>query len=179
MTSEWGVAASPADTLECTSCSRWPFAADVDGALRRLEPLGVEQLDGVGCCCDEAFRVLVRLEVGEHVVRERAGIAAFRPPDADAQAEEVRGAEVGATERRPLCPAVPPPRRAWSRASGRSLSSWTTSTASGSSLKNRIAAFTERPESFMYVSGFRSATLCPSMRISASFPLNFPFHAPS
>ena len=43
---------------------------------------------------DEALGVLVRLEVGEHVVGERPPVAAARPADADAQAQEVLRAEV-------------------------------------------------------------------------------------
>src|SRR5205085_8878248 len=55
----------------------------------------------------------------------------------------------------------------------RSLSSWTTRTASGATLKNEDAAPTERPDSFMYVSGLRSASLWPSTRISAIRAENF------
>ena len=66
----------------------------VDGALRRLEPLGVEHLDGVGGLPNEPFRVLVGAEVGEHPVGERARIAAPGAPHADAQAEELRRAEM-------------------------------------------------------------------------------------
>ena len=81
-----------------------------------------------------------------------------------------------AIERSPLWPARPPPLRACSRPRSRSPSSCTTSTASGSTLKNFAAAATERPDSFMYVSGFSSATRWPSSRSSASLPLNFARH---
>src|SRR5689334_12654003 len=47
-------------------------------ALCRLQPLGVEQLDGIGRGRDEAVRVLVRLEVGEDVVGRRATVATLR-----------------------------------------------------------------------------------------------------
>jgi hypothetical protein len=66
----------------------------VDGALRGFEPLGVERLDRIGGGGDEPFRVVVRLEVCEYVVREPPLVAATRPTDADAQAQEVGGAEV-------------------------------------------------------------------------------------
>ena len=84
-----------------------------------------------------------------------------------------------AIERSPLCPAKPPPIRACRRPGSRSTSSCTTRIASGSSLKNFRAAATERPESFMYVSGFSSATLCPSIRSSARRPENFSRHEAS
>ena len=69
-----------------------------------LEPLGVERLDGVGGPATSASAVLVRLEVGEHVVGELAPVAALGPPHADAQPQELGRAEVLATERRPLWP---------------------------------------------------------------------------
>ena len=78
-----------------------------------------------------------------------------------------------AMERRPLWPASPPPRRACRRPSSRSTSSWTTSTDSGGTLKNRAAAAIDRPDSFMYVSGFSRARRAESSRISASWPENF------
>jgi hypothetical protein len=46
-------------------------------------------------------------------------------------------------------------------------------------LKKRTAAPTDWPDSFMYVSGFSSASLWPSRRISASWPENFERHEPS
>ena len=159
-----------------SSGRRW----SIDAPLRGLEPVRVERLDGVGGAVDDRVRVLVRLEVGEHPVGELAGIAALRP----APRRPAAGGSRGRRARRrpsaaPLCPARPPPRRSCSRPVSRSLSSWTTSTSSGSSLKKRAAACTARPESFMKVSGLSSATLCPSMRISASRPLNFERHWPS
>ncbi len=66
-----------------------------------------------------------------------------------------------AIERSPLWPASPPPSRACSRPGSRSLSSWTTRIASGSSLKNAAAALTERPDSFMYVSGCKQRDAMP------------------
>ena len=69
-------------------------ARSVELPLRRVEPLGVERLDRVGGAGDDRRGVLVRLEVGEHVVGERAPVAAPGPADADAQPQEVRRAEV-------------------------------------------------------------------------------------
>src|SRR5262249_31076186 len=68
--------------------------SSVELALRRLEPLGVERLDRLGSAPDERLGVLMRLEVGQHVVREVAPVAAAGPADADAEAQEVRRAEV-------------------------------------------------------------------------------------
>src|SRR5581483_4706616 len=56
-------------------------------ALR--DRLGDEAFDGVGGALDERAGVVVRLEVREDVVRERARVAALGPTDADAQAREV------------------------------------------------------------------------------------------
>ncbi len=64
-------------------------SAAVDRRLGAVQALGVEGLDGVGGAGHERFGVVVRGEVGEHPVGERARVAALRPSDADAQAEEV------------------------------------------------------------------------------------------
>src|SRR5581483_4509313 len=72
---------------------RGAAAAAVHVALSRLEPLRVEQLDRLDGRADDAVAVLVRPEVGEHPVGERAAVAAPRPSDADPDAQEVRGAE--------------------------------------------------------------------------------------
>jgi hypothetical protein len=45
--------------------------------------------------------------------------------------------------------------------------------SSGRTLKKCAAAAIERPDSFMYVSGSRSAMRASPMRVSASRPLNF------
>ena len=63
--------------------------APVDLDLRLLDALGVERLDRVRGARDERFRVLVRLEVREHPVRERPRIAALGPADADAKPQEL------------------------------------------------------------------------------------------
>ena len=55
-----------------------------------------------------------------------------------------------ATERRPLWPASPPPSRTCSRPCSRSLSSWTTRIASGSSLKN-VHGRLDRPPGLVHV----------------------------
>ena len=74
-----------ADSLNQTRrARRMPRSGDripegsVEAALGRLEALGVERLDRVGGPRDEPIGVLVRLEVGEHVVGERATVAAAR-----------------------------------------------------------------------------------------------------
>ena len=81
-------------TRACAGGWRRTRAAAVDRALGRLEPLGVERLDGVGGPRDEPFGVLVRLEVGRARSRRAARGRRVRPPDADAQAQEVGRAEV-------------------------------------------------------------------------------------
>src|SRR5580765_301592 len=65
----------------------------VEAALRGLEPCGVERLDGLGGARDEPLGVVVRLEIGENVVGERAAVSPLGPADADPQPEEVLGAE--------------------------------------------------------------------------------------
>ena len=64
-----------------------------------------------------------------------------------------RDPNASARDSRPLWPASPPPPRTCSRPSSRSTSSCTTTSDSTGDLKNRIAAPTERPDSFIYVSG--------------------------
>src|ERR1051325_2221658 len=66
----------------------------VEPRLRALEPLGVERLDRLGGPGDDRLGVLVRLEVREDEVGQRARIAAAGPTDADAQAEKVLRPEV-------------------------------------------------------------------------------------
>src|SRR5262245_1380153 len=65
----------------------------VETALGDLEPLGVECLDRVGGPRHESFGILVRLEIGEDPVGERAAIAALGTSDAHTKPEEVLGAE--------------------------------------------------------------------------------------
>ena len=132
-TSEAAAARSPV-TLSADGVGRSAYPGPVEAALRRLEPLRVERLDRVGGARDDPLGVLVRLEVGEHPVGERAAVAAAGPADADAEPQELLRPEVPGDRARPLWPASPPPSRAWSRPGSRSLSSWTTRTASGSSL---------------------------------------------
>ncbi len=114
-------------------------------------------------------------------------LVAVLPEDADARDAAEAAAWFLGQERIALLPSrgvrwdsglEPPPFRAWSRPRSKSPSSWTTSTDSGSTLKKRAAALTGPPEAFMYVSGLSSATLWPSIRISASRPENLPFHEP-
>src|SRR6185312_16265266 len=54
----------------------------------------VERLDRVRRTGNEPLGILVRLEVGEHPVGERPPVAAARPSDADAEAQEVLRAEL-------------------------------------------------------------------------------------
>src|SRR4051794_31580034 len=69
-------------------------AAAVDRALRGLEALGVEQLDGVGGLANKAVGILVRLEIGEDPIGEGPRVAPLRPPNADAQPQELGRREV-------------------------------------------------------------------------------------
>ena len=158
---------------------------DVDDALRgpvvlrlrSLEPLGVERLDRVGGAADERLDVVGRSEVRKHVVRElarglrvpagrRRRVGAESPASSGAPPpNEVRCAQPA---RRRVVPGAGP--------RSRSISSCTTRIASGSTLKNRAAASTDWPDSFMNVSGFSRPTRWSSTRTSASRPLNFPFH---
>src|ERR1051325_10992519 len=71
-----------------------PSLAPVDRGLRALDPFAVELLDGVGGAGDERLGGVVRLEVREDVVGERARVAAVRPADTDAKPEEVLCAEL-------------------------------------------------------------------------------------
>src|SRR5581483_8405294 len=84
----------------------------VEPALGGLEPLRVERLDGVRGARDDRLGVLVRLEVREHPVGEVAPVAAPGPPDADAQAQEVRRAEMPRDRAQAVVPgeAAAPPR---------------------------------------------------------------------
>src|SRR5580765_56996 len=66
----------------------------VEPGLRALEAGGVERLDGVGRARHDRLPVVVRLEVGQDVVRERSPVAASRAADTDAEAEEVLRSEV-------------------------------------------------------------------------------------
>ena len=66
----------------------------VHRTLSRVEPLGIEQLDCVCSRSNEPFGVLVRLEIGEHVVGGLATIATFGPAHADAEPEKVGRAEM-------------------------------------------------------------------------------------
>ena len=52
-------------------------------------------------------------------------------------------------ERKPLCPALPPPRFTRIFPGMRSSSSWNAVICSGSSLKNAAAACTDSPDAFM------------------------------
>jgi hypothetical protein len=56
----------------------------IETVLCRLEALGVEGLDRVRRPGDERLGILVRLEVGEHPVCERAPVATLGTADADA-----------------------------------------------------------------------------------------------
>src|SRR5215471_10270744 len=68
--------------------------APVDLDLSAFDAVGEEQLDRVRRARDELVRLLVLLEVPEHPVRQRTGVTALGPSDADAQAEEVLRAEL-------------------------------------------------------------------------------------
>src|SRR6476659_3894843 len=83
-------------TASKTASPRWvKFAAAlVDETLRRLEPLGIEELDGVGGARDDLLRVVLRLEVRENVVSERARVPTAGTSDADAEPEEIGGTEL-------------------------------------------------------------------------------------
>ena len=144
-------------------------------ALRRSEPLGVEGLDRVGGAPGERVGVLLGREVREDVVGEAAPVAAARAADADPQPEEFGGCRGAAPPSAVRCGRRSPRRAApRSRPVSRSLSSCTTRIASGSSLKKLAAALTDRPDSFMYVSGASSATRCSSiLTLGESRPLNF------
>ena len=61
----------------------------VELRLRLLQAFGVQRLDCVRRARDDRVRVLVRIEVRQDVVGERARIAALRPADADAQSQKV------------------------------------------------------------------------------------------
>ena len=108
--------------------------APVDRALRLLDAFGVELLDRVGGARDESLCVVLRLEVGEDVVRERARIASLRAADPDAQAQEVRRLQVLRDRAQAVVPESPPPTFSSSRPRSKSPSSCTTSTSPGSSL---------------------------------------------
>src|SRR5438105_1941678 len=88
--------------------TRLDVLAAVHRALRLLETLGVELLDRVGGARNEILRVVVRLEVGEDVVGERARIAAPGTADTDAQPEKVGRLQVLCDRAQTVVPGEPP-----------------------------------------------------------------------
>src|SRR2546430_476355 len=92
-------ASAATSTAPITSSSEaWarsrPFLAPVDLDLCPLDAIGDEQLDRVRRVRDELVRILVRLEIPEHPVGQRTRVTPLRPPDADAQTEEILRAEL-------------------------------------------------------------------------------------
>ena len=150
-------APTPAATGGATLAVRGAASAcrSVEAALRLLRARrATSELDGVGGAGDDRVRVLLGRERREHVVGDGATVAAAGAADADPQPEELLRAEGLRDRAQTVVPARPPPARACSRPVSRSTSSWTTRICSTGTLKNARAAASERPESFMYVSGF-------------------------
>src|ERR671910_2577289 len=66
----------------------------VKTSLSRLEAVAGDRLDRVGRAGHDRLRVVVRLEVREHVVGERARVATLGAAHTDSQAEKLLRAEL-------------------------------------------------------------------------------------
>ena len=66
-----------------------PPPHSIEAALRLFEPVARERLHRVAPAGDDRLGVVLRREGREHVVGNRARIAAARPPDADTKAKEL------------------------------------------------------------------------------------------
>src|SRR5947209_3949500 len=90
--------ATPRENTERADPTDRPAAAgtgaSVEALLRRLETLEHQRLDGVRRAGDKLLEVGLRVEGREHEVGHGAPVASARAADADAQSQEVLGAEV-------------------------------------------------------------------------------------
>ena len=147
----------------------------VEAPLRLLETLGDDRLDRVGGARDER---LVRPRAGSNGASTKSATSRGSPRPGARRRSAAAGSS-GVAERlrdraQPVVAREPAPSARLESAElevdvvvddehARRIGA----------LKNRAAAEIERPDSFMYVSGFRSATRRSPIRTSASRPLNF------
>jgi hypothetical protein len=124
--------------------------------LRAVEALGVERLIASTARATIASRRRAARS-GQDVVRERASVAALGPADADAKAEKLLRAKMLRDRAQPV---VSGGRRPGAPESSEVEVALVVHDEHGigSTLKNFAAAATERPDSFMYVSGLSRAT---------------------
>ena len=81
----------------------------VETLLCSLEAVGGQRLDHVGRARNDRAGVVLRFEVGEHVVGQITRVAAAGTADADAQAQELLRAELGGDRPEPVVPGEPAP----------------------------------------------------------------------
>ena len=150
----------------------------VDLNLRALDAFRVKRLHGVRGAGDERPRVLMEFEVGEHPVGERPRVAALGPPDADPEPQELLRLQVlrnrpqaVVTRKAAPQPELKPPELEVTLVVH-------DEDGVGTDLEEGRSRTDRATRLFMYVSGFRSASLWPSSLISAIRPENFERHEP-